>query len=576
MKNGKTPVVHDDLAVVLCGEQGQGIQTVEQTLTQAVRQAGYHVFSTKEYMSRIRGGAASTLVRISSKPVAACVDRIDILVPLHWSAVSRLKRRVTARTRILGDRDFLKPDRNIVDVPFTRLAAAAGGKLVANTVATGTVLGLMGIPIEPFERILENRYAAKGPDTVEKNKDAARKGHAEGRALADRGVIRVDLRKDERVLNFPLMSGGEAVVSGAIAGGCNFLSSYPMSPSTSVLVGMAAHARNFGMVVEQAEDEIAAINMALGASYAGARAMVTTSGGGFALMAEGVSLAGMIETPVVIHLSQRPGPATGMPTRTEQADLELALYAGHGEFPRVLFAPGSLRQAFDLTRRAFDVADRFQIPVVVLSDQVFMDSLASAEPFEWPTSATEPQIVRTDPGYLRYRLTPDGVSPRGIPGWGDGLVRVDSDEHTEEGVITEDMDLRERMVDKRNKKMRRIVREAIRPERIGRRDAKTLVVCWGSNRAVVKETLQTLGDPSVAALHFSQVYPLPPGTAETLRQARTVVAVENNATGQLCKLIRRETGHAIERRILKYNGLAFTVEEVAAGIRRHLKRRARA
>jgi 2-oxoglutarate/2-oxoacid ferredoxin oxidoreductase subunit alpha len=564
-----------DLALVLCGEQGQGIQTVEQTLTLVLKRAGYHVFSTKEYMSRIRGGASSTLVRVADRPKACPVDRIDVLVALSRGALPHLEKRLSRKSLVIGDQSVLGADARVLDVPFSRLASEAGGALFTSAVAVGTVLGLLQIPVEPLEKVLADRYQAKGPDVVDKNLQAAQKGHAAGSALAERlsngrRGIKMELKKDGRVPGLQLHSGGSAVTFGAMAGGCNFLASYPMSPSTSVLAGLAAHARRFGLVVEQAEDEIAAINMALGASYAGARAMVTTSGGGFALMTEGISLAGMIETPVVIHLGQRPGPATGLPTRTEQGDLEMALHAGHGEFPRVLFAPGTLAQGFNLTARAFDLADRFQIPVIILTDQFFMDSYAGTEPFDLSVVDGGRCVVQSGAGYRRYELTADGVSPRGIPGWGEGLVCVDSDEHTEAGFITEDMDLRRRMVEKRLVKLRSLKREALPPERFGRRDAKTLVLCWGSNRAVVEEALQRIEDPSVAALHFSQVYPLWSGTAGLLKRARKVIAVENNATGQFCRLVLRETGFHVSDGILKYDGLPFSVEEVEAGIRKRL------
>ncbi len=560
----------NDLALVLCGEQGQGIQTVEQTLTLVLMREGYHVFSTKEYMSRIRGGSSSTLVRVSGRPAACPVDRIDVLVVLGKGTMTHLEKRLTKKTLIIGDHAVLGADARVVDVPFSRLATEAGGDLFTSAVAAGTLAGLLGIPVEGLEKVLADRYRAKGSDMVEKNRTASGKGHAEGRTLADRLRFKNPLQKDGRVSALQLHNGGSAVTFGAVAGGCNFMASYPMSPGTAVLEGLASHARDFGLVVEQAEDEIAAVNMALGASYAGARAMVTTSGGGFALMTEGVSLAGMIETPVVIHIGQRPGPATGLPTRTEQGDLELALYAGHGEFPRILFAPGTPADGFSLTARAFDLADRFQIPVIILTDQFFMDSYSGTPPFDLSPVNHERHIVQTGAGYQRYHLTADGISPRGIPGWGDGLVCVDSDEHTEAGYITEDLDVRRRMVEKRLVKLRRLRREALPPERIGRRDAKTLILCWGSNRAVVEEAVRNIADPSVAALHFSQVYPLWQGTSGLLSRARKVMAVENNATGQFARLVLRETGFPIENQILKYDGLPFSVEEMEAGIRKRL------
>ncbi|UCC22313.1 MAG: 2-oxoacid:acceptor oxidoreductase subunit alpha, partial [Planctomycetota bacterium] len=360
-----------------------------------------------------------------------------------------------------------------------------------------------------------------------------------------------------------LLSGAEAVSLGAIAGGCNFVSSYPMSPSTAVLVFLARRGRDFGIIAEQAEDEIAAMNMAIGAWYAGARAMVTTSGGGFALMTEGLSLAGMLESPIVIHLGQRPGPATGLPTRTEQADLELALYAGHGEFPRIILAPGSIEDAFYLTQRAFNLASKYQVPVFVLTDQYFLDSYYNTASLELSGLEIDQHVVKTAKGYNRYELTDDGISPRGIPGYGEGLVAVDSDEHDTAGHITEDLDLRVAMVDKRLKKMDSIKAEAIEPELIGPEDYKTLIVCWGSTYHVASEAIKTLGSDDVSLLHFRQVYPLHESAAEYLKRARELVLIEGNATSQFGRLLKLRTGIDIENKILKYDGLSFSVEEVA-------------
>jgi len=340
-----------------------------------------------------------------------------------------------------------------------------------------------------------------------------------------------------------------------------------MSPSTGVLTFLAQHAREFDVVVEQAEDEIAAINMGLGAWYAGARALVGTSGGGFALMVEGVSLAGMLETPIVVHLAQRPGPATGLPTRTEQGDLELALYAGHGPFPRLILAPGSIEDAFHLTARAFDQADKHQVPAFVLTDQYLMDSYYNFPGLDLKGLKVEDHIVRTGKGYKRYALTPSGVSPRGIPGNGEGLVMVDSDEHDEEGHITEDLALRTRMVDKRMRKAAGILADCIPPELIGSSDYETLLVSWGSTYHAVREALDRLGDPKVAALHFTQVWPIHPDTAGHLERAKRTIAIEGNATGQFARLLRLELGHEVDHRILKYSGLGFSVEDVARGVR---------
>jgi 2-oxoglutarate ferredoxin oxidoreductase subunit alpha len=369
-----------------------------------------------------------------------------------------------------------------------------------------------------------------------------------------------------------LLSGTELVSLGAIAGGCNFISSYPMSPSTGVLTFLSQQQEEFGIIAEQAESEICAINMSLGAFYAGARAMVTTSGGGLALMVEGLSLAGMLETPIVIHLAQRPGPATGLPTRSEQGDLLFALFAGHGEFPRIIFSPGKTEDIFDLTRKAFDLADKFQVPVIIMTDQYLLDSSFLVSSIDVSKLKNKKYFIKTDKNYKRYKLTKDGISPRGIPGYGEGLVVVDSDEHDEEGHITEDLDFRTKIVDKRLNKMDSIKKEMEPPELIGNKNYKILVIGWGSTYYGIKETLEKLEDKRVAFLHYKQVYPLHPDTENYLKKADKTIVVENNATGQFAKLIKMETGIKIDNPILKYNGLPFGVEEIVKKLKAILKK----
>lgn len=294
--------------------------------------------------------------------------------------------------------------------------------------------------------------------------------------------------------------------------------------------------------------------------------MVTTSGGGFALMVEGVSLSGMLETPVVIHLGQRPGPATGLPTRTEQADLNFALYSGHGEFPRIILTPGTIEDAFYLSQQAFNLADKFQVPVFILTDQYLVDSYQNLPLFDLVSIKNEQYIVETDSGYKRYKITDNGISPRGIPGFGEGLVLSDSDEHDENGNITEDLDLRTRMVDKRLKKLDLIKREIIPPQLFGPENYKTLVVGWGSTCGVIKEALLKLGRKDIAFLYFKQVYPLFPMIGEYLKEAPKTVIVENNATSQFGQLIKIHTGRDFDQKILKYNGLPFSVEEITEAL----------
>jgi 2-oxoglutarate ferredoxin oxidoreductase subunit alpha len=341
-----------------------------------------------------------------------------------------------------------------------------------------------------------------------------------------------------------------------------------MTPATSIVLELISHAEAMGCVIEQAEDEIAAINMAIGAAFAGAPSMVATSGGGFALMAEGVSLAAMTETPVLIVVAQRPGPATGMPTRTEQADLEFVLHAGHGEFPRAIFTPGSIEACFHLTKKALALAEQAQSPVFLLTDQFLADSsrpVASFDPeaIAPVTAGLEPDTALTP--YQRYRLTGNGLSPRLLPGMSPHLVVADSDEHDENGHISEDHGMRIAMVEKRLRKFGLLRQEAIAPELTGEKNADLLLVCWGSSQGPVLEAAAVLRGQgrSVATLHFSQVWPLVPGQfLDLLQAANEVVCVEGNATGQFARLIQREASFAMPNRIARYDGLPFTARYI--------------
>ena len=556
----------NDVTIVLGGQAGQGIQTIEFLLTRVLKRSGYHVFSTKEYMSRIRGGLNTITLRVADRPVSALTKTVDILLPLDPAIPDHVGDRMADNTIILGDARALSLDRAVVDAPISEIAKEVGGKIYENTAAVGVLAGILGADPAILRDYLKVYFQGKKPEVIDHNCSAADLGYTAGRKLCEDGELEYTFTRDEETAERILVSGAEAVALGAIAGGCNFVSSYPMSPSTGVLTFLASHDETFGIVAEQAEDEIAAVNMAVAAWYAGARAMATTSGGGFALMEEGISLAGVLETPLVIHLAQRPGPGTGLPTRTEQGDLELALYAGHGEFPRVIYAPGTIEEAFFLCARAFNTADRFQVPVFVLTDQYTMDTYYDIPGFDLDAASAEKHIVETKTGYQRYLVTDDGVSPRGVPGYGSGLVAADSDEHDEDGHITESMAVRTSQVDKRLGKMKLIMRDPVPPVLSGPEDFTVLVVGWGSTCQPIREGLERSGRADAAHLHFPQVYPLPHHAQGYLEQARKVIVVENNATSQFGKLLTLHSGREPDGAILKYDGLAFTVEELAEAI----------
>jgi 2-oxoglutarate ferredoxin oxidoreductase subunit alpha len=574
----KAHIIRDDASLVLCGSAGQGIQTVEKIMTQGLKRSGFHVFGTKEYMSRVRGGSNSTEIRVSSVSRPSLVDRIDILVPLDGKALEHVRHRINDETLILADREALGLEENegpfrIVDVPLSQMASETGGSIYANTIAAGLLAGIFSIVPEVLNPFLEKLFSKRGREIVENNLKAAAKGYEFAKGIVEAEEISVRIERHEDISRDILINGAEAVGIGAIAGGCGFISSYPMSPSTGVLVFLSGQAERFGIVAEQAEDEISAVNMMLGAWYAGARGMVTTSGGGFALMEEGTSLAGVMESPAVVHLAQRPGPGTGLPTRTAQGDLNLALHSGHGDFPRIILAPGSIEDGVSLTREAFNLADKFQVPVFILTDQYFIDSYYNIASLDFEDSEAGNFIVETGNDYRRYVITGNGVSPRGVPGFGKGLVVTDSDEHDEEGHITEDAQVRVSMVDKRKRKLDLLEKEAFLPRLIGNKKYETLLVGWGSTFHIIREAMMVLGDSKISFLHFNQVYPLHPDTSGYLKKAKRRIVVEGNSDAQFASLLRLHTGLEINETILKYDGAQFSVEGLVSQLGETLGKR---
>jgi len=549
------------LNILIGGEAGQGLVTVGEILAKSLVRAGYYILVTQSYMSRIRGGHNTFSIQVSPDEVIASREEVDLLVALDDLTIALHDKELTPRGRIVADQGCSADEKVCLKVPFGHLASDQ----FSNIAALGVVCGLIGLKEEVVGPTLEDFFGKKAPGVAEENRKVL--GDAMAWTLSQppfMGKLSPVPNPTRRMM----MQGNEAIALGAISAGLKFYSFYPMTPSTSIGQTLAKWAGKMGLVVEQAEDEIAAINMALGASYAGAPSMVGTSGGGFALMVEGVSLAGMTETPVVIVVAQRPGPATGLPTRTEQADLQFVLFAGHGEFPRAIFAPGTVEECFHLTRRAFALAEKYQGPVFVLTDQFLSDSYRSIEPFEvekLPFAGPSWNAVPASLPYRRFAITENGISPRLLPGWGEHRVVAGSDEHTEDGHLTEDLSVRRQMVDKRLRKMEGIRQEVIPPELKGDGNPEILLVTWGSTKGSVLEAASHLRSKGkrVATLFFPQVWPLVQEQfLPCLQGARQVISVEGNATGQLAKLIRQESGFEIKKKVGRYDGLPITPEYI--------------
>lgn len=550
-----------DLSIRVAGAAGQGIETIGSLLTSALAGMGLHVFTTETYMSRIRGGLNWMDIRIGERELFSGQEKPNLVVLLAPEALDFLRTQLDEWALVLLNGP---PQRGTVAIELAKEAKELTGEAVmANVVAAGAVFALLGYPVANLYSHLETRFRRKGEGVVQANIKCAQRG-AElaapytGAVLPPQGVGAPGF----------VCSGSEAIGLGAAVAGVKLVAAYPMTPSTGVFTYLASVADEFGLVVEQAEDEIAAINMVCGATYAGVPAMTVTSGGGFALMVEGVALAGMLELPAFIMLGQRPGPATGLPTRTAQQDLKFAINAGHGEFAKAVYAPGTPRQAYEITRRALETAHEYQTPVIMLTDQFLADMRTNMAPLDRGARPVDRHIVEhPDAGYLRYAVTPDGVSPRALPG-GDTYVVVDSDEHDEDGHITEDLRVRARMQEKRLAKLAGMAAEALPPEWYGPREAEHLLIAWGSTYGPCREAVGLLNaqGEQAAMLHFAQVWPIQVDAARSALAAenvRRVTVVEGNATGQFASLLRERGLLGECGRMLRYDGLPFTGEEIA-------------
>jgi 2-oxoglutarate ferredoxin oxidoreductase subunit alpha len=545
----------DDINVVIAGAAGEGVQTVGELLTNAVAAQGYSVFSWKEYESRIRGGRNSYSIRIGEEPVNAPLRAADILLALNRGAADKYRGLVKEKGIIISVK---KEGNRSIEIPFSTVAKERiGHEIYANTVAVGALASALGMDIVIVKENIRKTFSKKGGGIVSANVKALEEGFSiAGKECGDRCPWKLPRRDDV----YYVISGNEAIAVGAAYGGCRFISAYPMTPSTGIITYLASVEERLGIFTEQAEDEISAVNMAIGASYAGARAMTATSGGGFALMVEGISLAGMTETPLVIVLAQRPGPATGLPTRTAQGDLLFAINAGHGEFPKLVLAPSDPRDAFHKMVRAFDLAQEYQTVAIVLTDQFLADSHFSIgefglEEIKLRTQKVDPSGIED---YMRYRFTDNGISPRLYPGMSEHLVCADSDEHDEWGHITEDLAKTAPAMARKRMTKGKGLRDSIRPpEEISTNEVDIVLVGWGSTRGALLEAIGLLKEEGIKAglIHFTELWPLP---EYEFPKGKTYWAVENNAYGQLSRLLKREYDIHFRGLISRYDGLPVT------------------
>ena len=561
-----------DFVFLIGGEAGQGIQSTGQILTKTIAKNGFHVFADQDFESRIRGGHNFFRIRVSDKPILAIKEELDFVIALNAETVNLHQGEVKSKGIVIYDSKIAEKlsdlGSNHFGIPFEKLAVEkAGNQITKNIVALGSTAAFVQLDLTSLESVLKSIFRNKEKKVISSNLIAAKAGYK----------YVTDQFKEKNNQSFAskqkhsniLLNGVEAVALGALASDCKFMSGYPMTPSSGILQYFASKSIDMGVVFEHAEDEIAALNMVIGASYAGVRSMTATSGGGFSLMVEALSLSGMTETPVVIVLGQRPGPATGFPTRTEQGELNFAIHAGHGMFPRVVFAPSTIEECFFLTSKAFNLAEKYQIPVILLTDQYIGDSYSTTKSFDLSQVKIErgefvskKELLKIGKyKYMRHELTPSGVSARVQPGTKNALVVTDSDEHTQEGHITESADVRNKMVEKRLKKLEGLRKEIVPPKTFGPKMATTVFVSWGSTFGALKETVKLFNSKGklVRMIHFSEIWPFPKRAfLNQLKDFKELIVVESNATGQMANLIAKETGLTNQKKLLRYDGRPIT------------------
>lgn len=566
------------------GEAGFGIMTTGLAFAKMATRLGYNIFDYVEYPSLIRGGHNAYEVHVSEQDLTHLAPVIDVLTCLNKETYEKHKNRLTKESFVVYDGAEFEFDGDVkkISVPFRKILTDLKGQAVMrNTIAMAATLAVIGTPIEVFLDIIKEQFARKGDEVVNFNVQFAKAGydHVKNNYTNTASWM----VKRETVEPKMVMTGNDAFALGAVIADCRFYCAYPMTPSSTVLTTLAAWANKVGMVVRHAEDEISVVNTAIGASFAGARSAVGSSGGGFALMVESLSFSGVTEIPLVVFVAQRPGPATGMPTWTEQGDLLFAVHAGHGEFPKIVLAPGTVPEMVEMTATAFNLADVYQLPVVVLSDMYLSEGHKSIEKKFVTELTTKYKVDRgaylealtpdlSDPAkksksFARYKITENGISPRLVPGNPGYFYQANSYEHLEDGHTTEDAEPRIAQVDKRSRKIAAYLeKDFVAPTVYGDIDAaETVFVSWGSSLGAIAETQRQLNEKGfkTAHIHFTYLYPMNRDRITPFfSKPKKYVLVENNSTGQFGKLLLSETGIEIEHRILRYDGRPLTAEYI--------------
>jgi 2-oxoglutarate/2-oxoacid ferredoxin oxidoreductase subunit alpha len=574
-----------DLSIAIGGAAGQGIATPGDILARIFVRRGLHLNAYNAYQSIVRGGHIFLTLRTSDAPVLSLGDKIDILIALNQDTMDRHLRLMRPGSSVLYNKDKIKPNAaadavQLCGFSVKELAPAIKGDLVQNTIALGAVIRLIGVDFKMLEDILALQFKRKGEAVIAENVGVARAGYEYAASRLE--PLPFSLPHSGKALAF--FEGNQALAMGGAAAGVRFYCAYPMSPSSGVLHWMARHARQLGIMVRQVEDEIGVMNMAIGAAHAGCRAMCATSGGGFALMTEALGSAAMMEIPVVCINVQRAGPATGVPTKTEQGDLWQVMGAGQGDYPRIIVAPTNISECFKTVPQLFNLVDRFQCPGVIISDLLLSEGRSSIDPSELDfsvpidrgeTIGLNGSTPALNGGYNRYRLTDTGISPRALPGTLGFTHVVATDEHDENGVLISDEftnpHKRQAMHEKRMRKMEAILPLLDPPTLCGPEEAQVTLVGWGSTEGVIREAMQKLANEEGIAANNLQIKWMVPLHSDAimaiLSKGRKIVIVENNYSGQFARYLRSETSIVADGHIRKYDGEPFMPHHIVDGVK---------
>ena len=576
-------------AIGIGGAAGQGVATPGDIFAKIFSRRGLHLNAYNAYQSIIRGGHTFLTIRTGPEKVTNMGDRVDLLIPLNQDAMDRHLGLLTDGAACLYNSETIKPGIaaqgvQLCPLPVSKLADVTRNKVAQNTLAVGAGLSMMGIGFQALEQVLAEQFKKKGEAVVSENIGIARAGYDYAGANFQPFAWPLPMTANR----YAVLSGNIAMAMGGAAAGVKFYCAYPMSPSTGVLHWMAAHARKAGIMVRQVEDEIGVVNMAIGAAHAGVRSMCATSGGGFALMTEGLGLSAMMETPVVVIDCQRAGPSTGVPTKTEQGDLWQMLGAGFGDYPRAIAAPLDIGDCFKLIPEIFNIADRFQCPGIVLCDLLLSEGRLSVDPKdldfaaaidrgELITDAPETSASNGDGAYKRYKITDSGISPRAVPGVPGHTHTAASDEHDEDGVLISDEftnpTKRRAMMEKRMRKVVGIEAAVRAPVLWGPHDADVTLIGWGSTKGVIEEACEILTEQGIPAnqLQIRWLVPLH-GDAilDILKGARHTIMVENNFSGQFARYLRSETSFVPDGHIRKYDGEPFMPHHIVEAVKEQL------